>query len=166
VSTHRPELAELSTSELAFLARIKPATARRKLAEGGLEPARVDGRTRWWDSRLALPVLLDLGSLNPQQERARLDRARAELAEHQLAERKGEYVAGADVEAFLVRVCGGMSQRMQAVPGKAAPEVRAASSDAEAEALLREHVHEALTELADACREVGERVEQRAKGNR
>jgi hypothetical protein len=90
-------------------------------------------------------------------------RARAELAEHQLGERKGEYVAGADVEAFLVRVCGGMSHRMQAVPQKAAPEVRAASSDAQAEALLRAHVDETLTELADACGEAGERADKRRR---
>jgi len=164
VTTHRPELERLSTSEIAFLARMKPETVRRKLTAVGLEPVAVDRRSRRWDPRDALPILLGVGDgLNPQAERARLDRARAELAELKLEEERGELVRGAAVESWLVRLLGAVTQRIRAIPPKAAPEVRATPSDATGEAVLAGFIDEALTELADAAREAGERATRRGE---
>jgi len=148
--------------QLAWLVRCAHDTAGRRLAEAGLAPVRSDGRTVYFDPRDALPVLLGVGDgLNPQAEKARLDRARAEIAEHQLAERRGEYVRGDDVDVFLLALVGGFAQRARAIPPKAAPEVRSTASDREGEAVLEGFVNEALDELAGAARAAGERCEQR-----
>ena len=164
--THRATLAELSTSEIAYLARMKHETARRRLAEAGLEPVRTDGRSVYFDPRDALPVLLGVGKLDLSAERARLDRARAELAELDLAAKRGEYVRGEDVDAFTMGLVSTFAKALQAMPSKAAPEVRVTASDAEAEAILAAYRDEALSGLADAARAAGERVERRKRGER
>ena len=66
---------------------------------------------------------------------------------------------------FRLRTARAFTQRIRAVPTKAAPEVRATSSDAEGAALLSQFIDEALTELADAMREAGERAARRRKGS-
>jgi hypothetical protein len=125
-------------------------------------PIEETARERQFAARGALEaVYLDGELLDPSQEQARLARARAELAEHQLAERRREYVAGSDVDVWILRLLGAFTQRIRAIPQKAAPEIRATATDAEGEAMLAAFVDEALTELADACREAGESVERR-----
>jgi phage terminase Nu1 subunit (DNA packaging protein) len=153
VPTHRRALAQLSTSELAYLARVKPETARKRLAAAGIEPARTDGRTLFFDARAALPALLGLGEgLNPTAERARLDKARADAQELRNAQLRGELVPGDELEATLISLWTAASQRLQATPAKVAPLAGGGNATVpQAEAIMREHVHRALHELADAA---------------
>jgi phage terminase Nu1 subunit (DNA packaging protein) len=96
----------------------------------------------------------------------RLAREQADAQEMKNAETRGEFVRGDQIDLFVLALAGGFNQRMRAIPPKAAPEVRATASDAEGEAVLSEHIDQALDEMAAALREAGERAERmRAKSS-
>lgn len=84
------------------------------------------------------------------RDRIRIQRAKAESAELDLAQRKGELVPGDQIEGALVALHSGIRTRLMAVPAKVAPIVHAAQTTAEAESIIRKHQEEALQEIASA----------------
>jgi phage terminase Nu1 subunit (DNA packaging protein) len=145
VPTHKPDLSLLSLSQLSELTGRSPDTIRQRL--DGLDPAKQDGRTRWYASRDALPRIYE--ALDLSAERARLAREQADGLAMKNAQMRGELVPIADVEAGYLAITSPIATKLDGLPSKAAPEVRATSTDAEAEAVLRRHITEARTELAD-----------------
>ena len=157
----RPDLARLTVSQLHELTGRDRRWIKGRLAEKGIEPAEETARERRYRARDALAALYAVDGLDAAQERARLDRARAELAELKLEEERGELVRGDQVDEWAMRLLGAFTQRIRAIGPKAGPLARATATDSEAEAVVSGLVDEALTEIADAAREAGERVRRR-----
>lgn len=81
-------------------------------------------------------------------ERARLDRARAELAEHQLAERRGELMPVVDGEFAVATFASGLHQRLLAIPNQCAPDAAVESDPSAVAEIVRRYIIEALAELS------------------
>lgn len=82
-------------------------------------------------------------------ERARKTRLEADILEIDKAEREGRSIPTAQVEHTWVKLLTAFRARMLALPVKYAPLVISMGNFIEAERLLTNAVHEALTELAD-----------------
>lgn len=158
----RRSLRLLNVSEIAEVCGLAPATVSSKLNGAGIAPAEVVGKTKLFDAPQALRLLIAGDDLDPKKEKARLDSARADLAELDLATKRGELIPRADHEESVIALCSGVALRIGSIPSKAAPEVRIAPSDLEAEDVLRGFIDEALSELADA----GEELRRRALARR
>lgn len=87
--------------------------------------------------------------------RDRLDMAKAKLAELELAEREGILIDARIVEQNHLTVAMAVRTKLLAIPAKAAPLVHASNSIAEAESVLRDHLYEALEDIA-ATQIIGE----------
>lgn len=159
--THRPTIAQLSTSDVAWLAKRKPGSIRRQLETAGLQPVRQDGRTLLWDSRAAFRVLLDRNDVSA--ERARLDAAKADLAELDLKRRRGELVPADATDRVVIALATVVSSRIQSLPPALAPALAAEDSPQGCSAILEEAINRALNELADAALEAQERQRSRRK---
>jgi hypothetical protein len=155
----RASLRRLNCAELAELTGLSNGTVSAKLNRAGLEPAEVRGRVKVFDSPRALAVLLGASELDPRTERARLDAERADAQALANRVRRGELLEAADVEAAGAAVMSGVTQRFSSLHG-VAPELRAASSDAEAAEILAAAVREALSEIA----RMGEIVDDARRG--
>lgn len=144
--THRPRIAELSTAELAYLARRKAGTVRRQLEEAGVQPARRDGRTLWWNGRAAFQALL--GRRDTAEERARLDRARAEAQERRNAIERGDLVTRAEVARANAEVDAVVKARILALPARVALDVASEADPARVRQILEEAVYDVLAAIA------------------
>jgi phage terminase Nu1 subunit (DNA packaging protein) len=89
------------------------------------------------------------------QERLRLVRAEADLKQLQLAKEQGEFVALTDVEKAMTGLILSTKARLLAVPARAASELLALNSRAEAETRLEMHIKEALRDLAQTGKASG-----------
>jgi phage terminase Nu1 subunit (DNA packaging protein) len=166
--THRPQLAELSTSDLAYLARRKLGSVRRQLEQAGLRPVREDGRTLWWSGREAFRVLTDRGP-DATAQKARFDAARADAQELRNAQVRGELIPAADVDKVMIALATTASARLQALPARLARELAAEASPAGCQEILDRAVRSALEDLADEgarALERSKRLERRARGRR
>lgn len=97
-------------------------------------------------------------------ERARKAKEEADKLEMQNAHLRGELLAREDVNAAVVGAFARVRARLIGVPSKAAPMVVQCEVPAEAEAIIRKAVYEALRELADTsvsdlCGDHGDVVE-------
>lgn len=94
----------------------------------------------------------EMRPLDPQNEKARRDKASADLAEHRLAVAKGEYLPYAEVEATWSAVVVAVKSKILAVPSFAVAGIcRAYQLEGEAGVhnSLRKAMNEVLRELAD-----------------
>lgn len=143
--THHRSLDLVSLSDLATLTRRDRRTIRKALA--GVAPAKRDGKTIWYSAPVALDAIYTGTALDPQRERARLDAARADLAELQAATRRGELLEVRDVRDTWSRRVLAWKERLRALPAAATVYVPGFDK-AMARQLLR-MVDDTLTELAD-----------------
>lgn len=88
------------------------------------------------------------------EARARLDAAKAELAEIELAEKKAELTPAADVEARLVNLFANCRTKLLGVPSRARQQDPALTN--EQIALLESLMREALEDLSDTAGEESE----------
>jgi hypothetical protein len=136
-----------------------------RFVEANLAPLEATRREKWYPARPALEAIYHAtDGLDLTAERARLAKEQADAQELKNAELRGELIRGDDVDLFLLGLFGAFTQRVRAIPPKAAPEVRATKTDAEAEAQLTAFHDEALTELAEAARGAADRVARRSAG--
>src|SRR5262245_15929749 len=133
----RRSLRKLNITELGEVSGLSQGTISAKLNSAGVAPAEVVGARKLFDAPQAMRVLLGGDALDPKRENARLDAARADLAELDLAAKRGDYVPLSEHEELLFVLCSGLVMKMRGIPSRAAPEVRVAASDAEGEAVLR-----------------------------
>lgn len=117
-----------------------------------------DGRALLYETKDALPLLYGLGDaarLDPQAERARLDCARADLAELDLARRRGELLPTAEVSAAWAGQVAIAKGRLLAMPARIAPGMIRCRDLRSAERLLRDALYTVLTELANDAASYG-----------
>jgi len=89
------------------------------------------------------------GVLDPQQEKAGLDRARRLEVEQRLAEREGRLLPAVEVEQTWTRMILIARSRLLGVPPRLASEVVDCRDVKAAERLLKDEIYSALRELGD-----------------
>lgn len=103
-----------------------------------------------YDSRHALRALFLSGeNLDPAQERARLDRARRELAELDRAKKAGNLVDAASVAGFCDQAVRTAREHLLAVPGRYAALLAAETDARKIEAQLDAEIRRVLSVLAE-----------------
>ena len=154
-------MADATTYPVKVIARLLMIDERRvqQLAQEGVIPKAARGRydlvqsvqgyIRYMQERARVSPQEGSGSYT--EERTRHEAAKAALAELDLALRRGEVLPVADSEAAVIALASAVRTRILAIPSKVAPLAYAAESAHEAEAIVREHITEALQELADAA---------------
>ena len=164
VPTQQAEIARVSTAQVAWLCRVKPETASRKLREAHLEPVAKDGRTTWWDPRDAVPVVLGVGQgLVPSAEKARLDRASADLKELDLQIRRGELVPAGDTPVAMRALAKHIWSHVDRIPAAVASKLAREATPVGCQRIVAGAVRTALTALASDGRALGRR---RGRGTR
>lgn len=156
--TYRDDLGALPLSRIAWLASMKPQTARNRL-DGKLEPLRKDGNRLIYETRPALRILLGGDSLNPQD---RLAIAKAESQELQTAQDRGELVPGDATDRTVIALATMVSSRIQSLGQRTAPRLAAESEPARCQEIVDEAATEALLELSEAAEEAAGRLERAA----
>ena len=92
-------------------------------------------------------ALADGGSIG--EEKLLLERAKRELAELDVAERRGELHRAEDVKVLMGDVFGAVRAKMLALPAKVAPKLLGQSQISVVKDTLNKHVRAALTELVE-----------------
>ncbi|GGC90457.1 hypothetical protein [Chelatococcus reniformis] len=88
------------------------------------------------------------GDLNPEQERARKDRALADKTELQNAVTRGELVSAEDAEAAWVEMISIARSRLLAMPTKLGPALATMTTATEVQSAIEAEVTAALEDLA------------------
>ena len=148
----------ISTTQVSWIGRVKPETASRKLREAHLDPVARDGRTTWWDPRDAVPVVLGVGQgLVPAAEKARLDRASAELKELELEVRRAELVPACDTPVALRAIAQHIASHVDRIAPAVAPRLAREATPVGCQRIVAEAVRTALATLARDGRDLGRR---------
>ena len=134
----------MSIAELSSLTGRDHRTVANQLAAGALIGIGKKGRAVLYDSELALRVLFKAG----ESAKARLDVARAEIAELDLAERRGELLRGDVVKYAQQRRESAARARFLAIPSKIAGQFAPPGKLQQAEDAITAAIYEALAELA------------------
>ncbi len=90
------------------------------------------------------------GAPDYASERARFIRARADLAEMEAEEKRGNVIVAEDVEAAWIAVLAMLRTRLLGLPDRLAPLVHAETSPADVRDVIRSAIREALEELAES----------------
>lgn len=136
-----------SVSTLSGWTRIDRRQITQRLASLKSEPG--PHRSKLYPSETALRLIYATdGNLDPQQQRARLDCARADLAELDLAQKRGNLLDASVVSetwSHQVLIAKG---RLLAIPNRLAPIVVGMGDMREIELAIRDEIYSALTELS------------------
>ena len=127
---------------------LKMSRERIARAVENIEPVREAGKVKYYRMAEAVRALFEVEDLHPAEERAKLDRARREKVELELAARRGELVEVGDVEEAWSKRVIAVRARMLAMPNTLAPQVAVESNAADCQRILKESVYAALSELA------------------
>jgi phage terminase Nu1 subunit (DNA packaging protein) len=96
----------------------------------------------------------EVGAADYGIERARLVKARADLAEMEAAEKRGDLIPAPDVTAAWTEIVALMRAQLLALPDKIAPVVHETTSIAEARDVIRRAIHDVLAEIASTDVEI------------
>ncbi len=107
-----------------------------------------EGRYKGWHMTTVLAALDGGEALDLTAERARLAKAQADDREMKNDLARGEQITVAEFHLMVTAAFARVRAKLLALPSKMAPLVMSAKTAAEAQALLRDTVHEALGELA------------------
>ena len=146
-----------NTQPITVIARLLDLTERRvqQLARDGVIPRSERGRydligaVRGYVRYLRDQILKDgAATADYGVERARLMRARADLAEMEAAQKRGELIPAREVVTAWIEVVALLRARLLVLPDKIAPLAHDAQTIPQARDIVRNAVHEALAELA------------------
>ena len=115
-------------------------------------PAGGNGRGATYWLREVVRSLYDREDLNAGEEKALLDRARRLKVELEIAEKEAKLLDADAVKEEWSRLVMNFRARMLALPGNVAPLVAVAGDVVACEAIVKERVYEALTELSEGER--------------
>ena len=147
-----------SISSLSVETGISRRVLAKRLAQ--LPPAEKRGRVQYWLLREVLRHIEQQdagqvaaprsnGSAEYDEERTRLTRAKADLAELDERERRGELVPVAAVDSFLNVVLSRVRQGILTLPARVAPKGYDAQSIPELERIVLEDCEQVLKEIAE-----------------
>ena len=135
---------QITISELSELTDLDRRTVQRRVA--ALQPITKDGRREFYDSGAAIAALFDENS-NPQKEKARLDRLRADMVEQQLAISRGELIREDELILAWTKVGVEIKTRLLSIPTKAAPMLIGLKGMPQVKDILEGLIHDALNEI-------------------
>lgn len=133
-----------SVAELAILTSMDVRTVSARLGDAGLTPLSKKGRATYYNSAESMKAIYRAG----ESAKERLDVARAEIAELDLAERRGELLPRDLVLAAQQKRESAARAKFRAMPSNIAGQIAPPGKLQQAENLLREAVDEALGELS------------------
>jgi len=140
---------QLSATELADLTGKSRSKVREALVGAGLASTPGPRSTRLFDSAEALRVLFGgTDALNPAQEQARLNAAKADLAEIELSKQRGELLDAREVAAAWSHEGMMLRNYLLQLPARLAPELVGLGDLRAIEDQLRDKIHNALGALA------------------
>lgn len=150
--THKASLAELSISQLSELTGKAPRTISKRLERAQVATVREDGKTLYYAPQVALAAIYQEGTpQRPDAEKARLDAARADLAELELEERRGDLIGREDVVNTWSNRIAACKARLRAIPKRLVVQVPGFNRAMAKRAL--ELIDDALHELAGASQQ-------------
>lgn len=115
----------------------------------GLEPdGGSEARPAWLMKNIFEKLSLRSKSSDLDEERTRLARAQADAKEVENRARNGELIEVAVMDMTVIAAFARVRSRLLSMPSKLAP-ILCPDAPADAEAVLVQHVHEALRELAE-----------------
>lgn len=124
------DITALSVTQLAWVCRKDIKGTRLKLRELGLAPVKQDGRSEYYDPRDAIPALLGKGEgLSPQAEKARLDKARADVLEIELQLKREQVIPRSDLQLALAALADAFTSRLEGLSATLSHEVIACGQD-------------------------------------
>ena len=149
----------LTQAQGATLASLSLRHFQRLLAEPGAPPRLensigrqsglpVEPFAKWLRTRIAAELGTD-ENLSPQAERARLDRARAELAELELSRRRRELIPVEEVAQAWSEQVTIAKNRLLSLPSRVSSDVLRLKTQRAIENVLKEAVIQILTELSN-----------------
>lgn len=141
----------MGLNQFAELTGKAPKTIRKLLAP--ITPKHGPNRSLLWETKEALPLIYGITAndgerLDPQQEKARLDRERRMIVELERAEKEGRLVDVDVVRGEWLSLIAIAKSRFLALPTRQAQQFIGLSELREAESRLRAVVHDGLSELA------------------
>lgn len=150
-------MAANNTVPLATVAKLLDLTERRvnQLAKDGTLPKAARGRYELVPVVRAYirylrekTVNSDVGSDDYATHRARLTKAKADMAEMEREQMSNSLIPAEDVADAWEAMASNMRSRILSVPTKAATQAFAADNVTAAKKVLKEHIHAALAELS------------------
>ncbi len=140
-----------SISKFSEMTGIDRRTISRRLSS--MKPEKV-GRSNLYDSVRALPMLFlsEDDRLDPQQEKALLDRERRRIIELDRAEKEGDLVNVESVRDEWSALITTAKSHLLSIPSHLAPDLVSIEKSKQIESLLRDAVNEALQSVADDVR--------------
>ena len=139
---------KITVSKIHELTGIDRRTINRRLSP--LTPDKQGNVGHFYDSAEALRLVFGVGAsdLDPQQEKALLDRTRRELLEIELDVRKQNVIPAEVVESRWSKLIADSRAKLLTLPSRLATKVVGAATHQQAEREARLLIHEALSELA------------------
>lgn len=122
----------------------------------GIEPYRTDGRAIIYDTHIALPILLGFGQDEKtvikqiDRESLRLERAKADKIEIEVAKTRGELVAIEDVAKTVEKEYSAVRQQLISIPTKICQELSTIDDPILIKNLIEDSINEALSELSSS----------------
>ena len=146
-----------NTQSITVIARLLDLSERRvrQLSAEGVIPKAARGRyelvgaVRGYVRYLRDLILKDeAGAADYGTERARLVKAKADLAEMEAARMRGDLLPAPEVAAAWTEIVALLRARLLVLPDKLAPLIHETTTIAESRAVLKKAIHEVLTEIA------------------
>lgn len=137
-------------NKLHEITRIDRRTIKKRI--GDVQPIRSDGNGDEYETSVVLPRIYEVekeadGKLVAAQEKAALDRARRELVELELAERRHELIPVEIVKRVWTKMFGAFRAKILGLPVKLTPRLAATSKQAEVSKILQKECNAALNAL-------------------
>ncbi len=144
---------EINVSQIAEISGFDRATVRKRLDGLSCRDAGTGGR--YYDSKVAFRQLYlggsgDEGVLDPTAEKAKLDKARRELAELDYAVKRRELLREESVFRALDAAAIAFKGRLEEIPGRFSSIFAAEGDPRTIESTLMREIHAALNHVIDA----------------
>ena len=122
-----------------------------RILEGIPPDGKANGRDAWFiKTFLKASDNSGEGALDGAEQKARLDKARADLAELDLAVKEGRLVPASAIEKAWGNIATEVRTRLMSIPASTAPRITSKMTTVEIEAIIREQVDEALKAISGA----------------
>ena len=152
-----------NTQPISVISSLLDISERRvqQLSKAGVIPKAARGRYELIGSvRGYIRHLRDLnlkgeaGNADYGTERARLVKAKADLAEMEASQMRGDLLSAPDVKVAWTEIVALMRARLLVLPDKIAPVVHETTSLNQARDVIKKAIHEVLTEIAETDVEI------------
>lgn len=143
----------LNMSQLAEVTGIDRRTVKDRLQ--GIDPHAIEGKAIVFDATAVLPILLGLEKVDQkatfnaiQKETLRLEKAKADKIELEVAKIRGEQVPIQDVAAIVEKEYSAVRSQLIAIPTKTCLELSTIDDPAIIKSKLQDAINECLIELS------------------